>query len=234
MDKRKIIIRTIYPVYISLTTIPSRLQNTIKIIKNLLNYVKGFEKIILNIPWSYRRWPNEKIFIDLSDLEKNNSRLVVNRTQDLGPITKLIPTLNLTPSECIIIICDDECYHHEAFKIAAERQDKEHQSTFTFWKYNYRGIEVPQGVDLISFWKPNLFGLNEYYNKCTQKNACFYVDDLVIGNFLKEKGIKIEQLNRKWKWPYIPNCLSNKNEGLFEIKGEYSRDNSMKKCFESL
>ncbi len=221
MDNSTIHIDTIFPIYISMTTIPPRMKNTSRIIQNIINRVTGFEKIILNIPKKYKN------FNEIFDYPviKNNKVIINIIEKDMGPISKLIPTLNIIPRESILLICDDDCYNHEAFKIIAEKQDKIHSKSFTFWKYSYNGIEVPQGADIISFWTPNLEGIQ--YNE-----TCFYVDDLVIGMFLKTKGIEIEQLNRNWKWPYIPNCLSVKNNvNLFSKKGENSRDLSMKKCF---
>lgn len=231
MDRTKVNIETIFPVYISMTTIPSRMKNTIKIIKNFLNNVSGNYTLILNVCENYRKVTKSDITKNIEELQQINSpKFRLNVTYDIGPITKIVPSLKITPNECIIIICDDNCYHHEAFKILAEKQDKVHNKTFTFWKYLYSDVEVPQGVDLISFWKPNLQGFEKYYQKSTQEEKCFFVDDLVIGFFLKEKGIPIVQVERKWKWPWIHPCFDEK-ESLNTKKGQNSRKNTMKKCF---
>jgi hypothetical protein len=217
-------INTTYPVYLSLTTIPSRFDKTMVNIKKLLDSLTGFEKIILNIPHKYKKFGDFKVNCNIKD-----QRLIINRCEDLGPITKLVPTIRIIPSECILIIFDDDEYHPEAIKIAAEKQDKEHFKSFTFWKYTYKNISVPQGVDIISFWKPNLNDFNEFYSNSKGNNHCFYVDDLVIGWYLKHKGIEIETLERKWKWPWIEG--SQKGYSLFGLKGEYSRNNSMSNCY---
>jgi hypothetical protein len=229
LDNVKTHINTVYPVYISMTTIPPRLENTLKIIKNTLKHMDGIEKIILNIPIKWKNFSENK---QLNNNIINDTRFKLNIIQeDYGPITKIIPTLDITPKECILIVCDDECYHHEAYKFLAEKQDKHHDKTFTYYKYNYDDLTVPQGVDMISFWKPNLDGLRDYWEKTLGNEYCFYVDDLVIGGYLRSKGVEVVQEKRKWKWPFIPNCLEVKdNESLYNKKGKYSRNNSMKKC----
>lgn len=239
MDSNHFNIETESPVYISLTTIPSRIRNTVEIIKNTLKHLSGFQKLILNVPVSYKKFKITDEFHECVKQLSNirDSKFILNRTQDLGPITKLVGALSIIPEKCILIICDDDCYHHEAFKLIAEAQDSHHQNSFTFWKYTYpqmstKKVDVPQGVDMISFWKPNLQGFQKYIQPLI-RSPCFYVDDLVIGKFMQNNNIQIIQLERKWKWPFIPNCLSsNKNdESLYGKTGNNSRAISMMKCF---
>ena len=224
-------INCIYPVYISMTTIPERMSNTYKIIKSTLNNLSGFEKLILNVPIKYQSWEMDKL--NLTKLESiNDPRFILNRTNDFGPATKIIPSLSITPNECIIIVCDDDCYHYEAFKIAAESQEKDRSKSFTFWKYTYNGLDIPQGVDLITFWKPNMLGFESYAKRVIKYRHCFFVDDMIIGSYLSQNGISIEQLDRKWKWPWIPNCFGKESKfSLNKQKGEFSRESCNKNCF---
>lgn len=214
LDNSEIYIETVYPVYISMTTIKNRLPKTMEIIKNFLKNVKGFDKFILNT--------------NLEIEPIHDPRFILNKTKDIGPITKIIPALSIIPAECILIVCDDDSYHNEAFKLIAEKQDKDHTKSFTYWKYNYEGTDIPQGVDLISFWSPHLYEFNKFYKISIPNKYCFYVDDLIIGMYLKQKGINIEQVNRKWKFPWFP---SPTDKGLFSKEGGYSRKTSMKECF---
>ena len=217
---------TVFPVVISFTTIPSRVQRSQKALSRLLG-VENIQNVILNVPQQTAR----------HFARFNHRKLILNIVpEDLGPMTKIVPAVELlkrsdgTVKEVIIIACDDDCYHPDAFKIIAEAQDKNHSKSFTFWKYMYQGVDVPQGADLISFWAPNLADLPRY-NRERSNRHCFFVDDLVIGNYLAEKGIAVEQLARKWKFPFIPGCLGPEpEEQLSTRKGEYSRDNSMTKC----
>ena len=103
--------------------------------------------------------------------------------------------------------------------------------SFTYWKYDYNGLEIPQGVDIITFWTPNVLGIKEYALNALKNKYCFFVDDMIIGNYLQENYIQIEQLERKWKWPWIP---SKSDVSLLSQNGTYSRDNSNKECYNFL
>lgn len=240
MDNIYVDINTIYPVFLSLSTIPPRIENTVKIVKNILKHVSGFEKLVLNVPLEYKNYAvsSPKFRACIAELHNiRDSRFILNRPDDKGPITKLYGALDLIPDECVLLIFDDDSYHHEAFKIAAETQDRHTSKSFTFWKYTLSKdkskdeskdkIDVPQGVDIISFWSQNLRGIKEYIDK-TSVSFCFYVDDLIIGKFLHDNEIPVEVLKRKWKWPFI--LASSNTPGLFEKKGKYSRENATKKC----
>lgn len=235
MDKNIVSIKCIYPVWISMTTIPSRMENTYKIINGILSNVSGFDRIVLNIPYKYKRFNiNEDMVRKFQNI--NDTRFTINRTQDYGPITKILPTLDIVPRESIILICDDDCYHYEAFKIAAEAQERERSKSFTFWRYRFKNLDIPQGVDIITFWRPNMNGFQEYANRALKNKHCFYVDDMIIGGYLSKNGIKIEQLDRKWKWPWIPNCFNqgSTSDSLYGLGGSYSRKNSSNICYKHL
>lgn len=234
MDKTPIEIKCIFPVYITMTSIPERFPNTYKVVLNMLKYLKGFDKLVLNIPYRYKKFKMDND--SLSKLESLiDPRFILNRTEDYGPVTKILPTLDIVPEESIILVCDDDCYHLEAFKIAAEEQQSNRSKSFTFWKYKYNNIDIPQGVDIITFWNPNLHNFKKYIINALRSEYCFYVDDQIIGNYLSQNGISIEQLDRKWKWPWIPNCFNNGPKfSLFGQKGKYNRETSNRECYKFL
>lgn len=222
-------ITSVYPTVISLTTIPSRMKHTVQVVDKLLKGLTGFEKIIVNIPRDYK---DKEIWQTIRD-----PRLLVNITEkDYGPITKLYPVFQLygfaASREMNLLILDDNEYHLESLKRIAERQDRDHNKSFTYYKYDYKGLNVPQGVDIISFWYPNLRNFVEFYQTLLPNKYCRHVDDLVIGKYLNQYGIAVEQLDRKWKWVWKPN--PSETTSLFMKQGKYSRDNSMKHCFNTL
>jgi hypothetical protein len=242
LDQQYIQIDTSLPVYITMSTIPSRLQNTFRIIKHFLNHVQGIEKIILNIPWSYRRWPNFKI--DVSNHGIDDQRFLLNRTNDYGPLTKFLPSLSIIPDNSITIICDDMCYNLLAFKDIAEKQDTFRSKAFSFYTYLYNDtVIIPQGADLISTYTRNVDNFLEWYNNLLKKldiknyfdTPCFFVDDQVIGWYFQYMGISLEQVERKHRNIYIQNCdFSPKKDNLNQQTGSNSRDNTMKGCFSDL
>jgi TusA-related sulfurtransferase len=228
------IIKTVYPVYISLSTIPSRFHRTFQFIQKLLSECLGFDKVFLNIPIKYKRFPNT----NTKDLELfkgiTDNRFVLNRcSEDYGPITKLIPTLEKIQGEdCILIILDDEDYILEYIKEIAEKQETNLNVSFSYYTYEFKQLVIGQGVDMISFWVPNLSGFLAYFYEYVSENKyCFYVDDLVISYFLDEKGVQLKTLPRKSKWVWNP---VNDSESLFKLKGKYSRPQSMSGCYNFL
>ena len=256
LDRSPTYIQTHLPVYITMTTIPSRLRNTLKIIKHFLKYVSGFEKIILNVPWKYNRWPD--FVVSLTMLEKiNDARFVLNRCEDYGPLTKIMGSLHLIPNNSITIIADDMCYKLNAFKDIAEIQDKNLKKSFSFYVYPYHkdnknnnnsygnnfstSVLVPQGADLISTYTQNFSYFPEWFNNFKKRypkyyeSACFFVDDQLLGWYFQSHGIPMEQVERRHRMIYIKNCdISDKSQNLNRLKGNQSRENTMSKCFTEL
>ena len=257
IDKRKldyshVKIETNLPVYITMSTIPSRMKNTIELIKHLLKYVSGFEKIILNIPYKYKRFPefNVNVNHDITD-----PRFILNRTHDYGPLTKIIGSLNIIPNESITIIADDMCYKLNAFKDIAEKQNSDISKSYSFYVYPFaakggaggaqRNVMVPQGADLISAYTRNYSDFIGWFNDFLKHqgttiekyvdNPCFFVDDQLIGWYFQTHNIPMEQVERRHRNIYIRGCdVANKSDNLNKQTGKRSRENTMNQCYHNL
>lgn len=246
LDAEDITIQTSLPVYITLSTIPSRAENTFKIIRHMLKKVHGFEKIILNLPHKYNRFPNAKIDLSRYDDLLHDKRFVLNRTNDYGPLTKFMPTLSLVPDESILIVCDDMCYKLKAFKDIAELQDTHRNQSFTYYKYLYETsatpVWVPQGADLISFYTKSIQHFPKWFDEFLEhlkvsyyESPCFYVDDQVIGYFLQYYGIPLVQVDPDHRMIYIKHCdVSPSIHNLNRQTGKLSRDTTMQQCNQQL
>ncbi len=94
---------------ISITTIPSRINLIEPIIKSYLNQNIGRpEKIIINIPKKYNRFPNQQIKIP--DFFNNYKEIFVNKINyDYGPATKVLGLnyLKINPNTIILVSDDD-------------------------------------------------------------------------------------------------------------------------------
>ena len=221
-----------------MTTIPSRMPNTFKIIKHMLEHITGIEKIIINIPYKYNRWPNLKIDPEFYAKDIKDSRLLINRTQDYGPITKFLPSLPIIPDNSITIIADDMCYKLSAFKDLAEKQDANRSKSFTFYVYPYgnsfgKSVLVPQGADLISMYTRNASNFTEWFTEFKKKlnldkyfdSPCFFVDDQVIGWYFQYQGIPMIQVDRNHRMIYIKDCdKAPTSDNLNKQTGKNSRD----------
>lgn len=106
-------------IIVSLTTVPNRLMDpkehmgTRLGLKTLLEQTGVEYKIHFNIPYTYKL-TGEALIIPswLEDYQKQYPHLEIYRTEDLGPITKIIPTLErLDDPEDLIILADDDLFY---------------------------------------------------------------------------------------------------------------------------
>ena len=116
-------------IYVSISTIPQRLSNINSTIKSLLNQTKKPDKIFINIPFKYKRFPET---IDEGQIPKfDNSIIEVNRCDDYGPGTKLLGSLNKLNKNSLVILVDDD-HKYENYMI---------EKFFYFYLYSY--ISLP-------------------------------------------------------------------------------------------
>ena len=248
LDRTNIQINTHLPVYITMSTIPSRMKNTLRIIKNFMEHVRGFEKLILNVPYRYNRWP-EMHNIDISH-DILDGRFMINRTKDYGPLTKFLPVIedNLVPQNAILIVCDDMCYKLDAFRDIATIQDRHIYDSFSYYVYPFNlnkgyDVYVPQGADLISMYTNNVLGFPAWFQELKNKlgvksyfeSPCFFVDDQVIGWYMQYMNIPMRQVERKHRNIYIKDCdKSKESDNLNKQTGSRSRVNTMNGCYRDI
>ena len=115
-------------IVITLTTIPSRLSYNIggglkSCIDSLVNQTFDDYEIHFNIPYE-NKITKEKYVIP--DWLLEYSKIRIFRTEDLGPITKLIPTIErIDDDDAIIVVVDDDIiYHKEMLQAQVDNQLK--------------------------------------------------------------------------------------------------------------
>lgn len=102
-------------VIVTLTTIPSRLnyasdQGISLCINSLLNQTYENYEIHFNIPYINL---STNVEYNIPDELLNEPRLKIFRTDDFGPATKLIPTVQrITDNNTVIIVVDDDLVYH--------------------------------------------------------------------------------------------------------------------------
>jgi hypothetical protein len=108
-------------VILTMTTIPNRLcveqesWGTKAALSKLLNLSYNNYELHLNIP-SYYKANSEPYIIPEWLKNYDNDRLKIFRTEDLGPITKIVPTLlRITDPDAVIITVDDDLLYEELF-----------------------------------------------------------------------------------------------------------------------
>lgn len=97
----------------SLTTVPERIKYVDEILKTLLSQTLPFSRIYLHIPYQSLKRKNYMVPNSLEKFARENGIIINRINKDLGPITKLIPILNLEKDpETIIVTFDDDTLVH--------------------------------------------------------------------------------------------------------------------------
>ena len=77
---------------VSITTLPSRIDNIFETLNSIEKQTLKPNKIYLNLPYKFKRFPNYKFTEDqISNLNKYN--LEISRCEDYGPATKLMGSI---------------------------------------------------------------------------------------------------------------------------------------------
>lgn len=99
-----------------MTTLPGRIQDTIEPIKHILKQSRPLDVLYLHLPMITRKGLSYTIPDDYEDnFIGYRTNFVINRCEtDYGPLTKLMPTLELeTGADTHIITFDDDIIYHK-------------------------------------------------------------------------------------------------------------------------
>jgi len=120
-------------IYISLTTVPLRMQlwESAKInLTSLLNQDTDKEyKVVLSVPYHYKNNNNEEYILSeqLIAFAQENPRLIINRVEeDFGPIVKVTGVLEISndPNDILIVCDDDQEYHPEMLEYILKKMNQ--------------------------------------------------------------------------------------------------------------
>lgn len=195
-------------IYFSLTTSPQRINKLHQTLDSIFNQTTTFEKIIINIPYIFNRTKTRYI---IPEYLSKNPRILINRCHDIGPVTKLLPSLFITTDEDIIVtIDDDRKYLKNMLETFLEFYNKNSNSVYATTcikidfnninifkrivnhKFSGKSFHILQGYGGV-FYPRKVFN-EDFLNYCNLllKDINFYLsDDLYISNYLAMKKIPI-------------------------------------------
>ena len=180
---------------ITLTTIPSRLNTIYKTIESIQSQTLKPDKIFLNIPNEYYRFPGVKITMkQLTNLESD--LLEVNRCEDFGPATKIMGSINkVRDYDCAIIIDDDHIYNAKMCEIFIREFEKE-KINYSYYIQKIFDINMAQCADGFLINTKHLNDINRFYETYVKKNRNMFLDDdLWLSIYLQKiKNSKIKNL----------------------------------------
>jgi len=198
---------------ISMSTIPSRIKNVHEVIANINKQTLKPNKIYLNIPYVYKRFPNEIINEkDIKDL--NHENLEVIRCHDFGPGTKIMGSIqNVKNYDCVIILDDDHIYDKNICEIFLKGFQNE-KINYSFYLNKIFNIKMGQCADGFLINTDLLDDIENFYEKYVKNNAnMFHDDDLWLAIYLqKEKKSQIKNLISTFKEKTNKEIVYRQNE----------------------
>jgi hypothetical protein len=188
-----------YYVIATLTTSPERIHLLEEVLKALSSgQTRPPDEIHLNIPYRFARTGKEYILPKFLE----NYPVKIFRTEDDGPGTKLIPTINRTPNNADIwfFVVDDDVRHlPEALATLLDSVKINPEQAYGYAdNYLYRRWSPPDGeVDILcgfagfivhrSFFKED-FG--SYIAQALNHSSCRFHDDVYLSNYLALKDVR--------------------------------------------
>lgn len=178
-----------------MSTIPSRIRNIDEVLSAINNQTIKPNKIYLNIPYEYKRFPNETIdenFIKALNYEN----LEIVRCSDFGPGTKIMGSLEKIKNfDCVIILDDDHIYDENVCEIFLEAFKKK-KINYSFFLNKIFNIKMGQGADGFLINTELLNDINNFFEKYVKDNINLFLDDdFWLSIYLqKEKKSQIENL----------------------------------------
>ncbi len=162
---------------VSLTSLPSRIDNISETIQSIENQTLKPNKVFLNLPLNFKRFPEYNFTTNqISKLSKYN--LEISRCEDYGPATKLMGSLNKINKEydCVILIDDDHIYHERVFEIFIDNFKKE-KVNYSYYMNKIFGIRNGQCSDGFLINVKLLDEIEDFYEKYVKKSRNMFLDD---------------------------------------------------------
>lgn len=188
-----------YPVVVSLTTSPRRIPHIKKLLDTLTNQTVPPDAIVLNLPYVFKR--NNSTFDEIPPFITENPVIKVNRCEDIGPATKILPTVSLfsNPETILISVDDDIEYRNNFIETLLKYNAKAPNAVITGQTFmlldnkNDDGLiygEMVEGFSSVLYKKKHFdnFDMNELLN---YPRECYFADDFILSNYLRKEGIDI-------------------------------------------
>ena len=196
-------------IYVSISTIPSRIKNLEKSVESILNQTIKPDKIFINIPYKYRRF-KETIRKDQIPNFKDTS-VEVTRCEDYGPGTKLLGSLHKMNKESLLILADDDnTYQNYMIEKFYYFYKAAPENAYSFYVHPLDNFPMGQGADGFAINTSALEGVKNFYDKVVKDHKeIFLCDDFWISYFLyyikKNKILSLQEY------------LKKKNDGKIEL-----------------
>lgn len=185
---------------VSISAIPSRLAHINDILYAINNQTIRPNKIYLNIPYNYKRFPEKHISEqDLKHINRENLEIV--RCKDFGPGTKILGAINnIRNYDFVLLLDDDHIYNKNVCEIMLKAFKKE-KVNYSFYLNKIFGIKMGQCADVFLIDTKLLDKIETFYEKFVKNNMNMFLDDdLWMAIYLqKVKKTKIKNLMNEFR-----------------------------------
>jgi hypothetical protein len=178
-------------VVVSLTTSPTRIAHIGPLLSTLSAQTVVPDRIVLNLPRVFRR--TGATFGSVPSFATDNPLVLVNWVDDVGPATKLVPTLALVEPDTPIITVDDDIEYKSTLvesmlAVSATYPD----AAITGQSFRSDGLyaDLVEGYSSV-LYKKRFFADDSLTGLDHLPMACFLADDLMISNALAQRGVPI-------------------------------------------
>ncbi|MFH1983264.1 MAG: hypothetical protein ABIL58_15580 [Pseudomonadota bacterium] len=232
-------------VVVSLSAIPSRLPGIRATLNSLLAQSRAPDCIYLNIPHRSRR---EQRGYRLPPDIVNDPRIVVQRWPvDLGPILKLLPTLDreTDPATLIVTVDDDAVYPRHLLRTLLDHHARLPAAALGFrgWRVPRCGrflarrvryanqVDRPWRVHVLSgvcgvLYRRDLFG-PDFMDRRGMPAEAFFVDDICISGYLEARGVARYLIPYPMREPFARYLLTVRTNPLWRINRDGHNDQVM-------
>jgi hypothetical protein len=181
----------------SLSTSPSRIKTIGATVRSLLAQTRPPDRIHVNCPWVFKRTGGEFAGEDLDALAGLAPGIIrINRCEDMGPVSKLLPTLEVEPAgdTLIVILDDDNTYPPELLERALDECAAVQGAVLAnrFWTI-VPGFDVAEGWRGIAI-RRNLIDAGDFaafVRTAVEDHDCYRSDDVVISYYLRLRGVPL-------------------------------------------
>lgn len=199
-------------VVITLTTVPERLtfepEDGFKLcLKSLCEQNHGEYEIHLNLPHTYNVTKQEYVIPQwLEDYQTKYPHLKIFRMEDMGPPTKVVPTIQRESGDTLMIIVDDDLVYHPDMIIEHLKYHSKLENAVVL--YDGRSLVPPKWGDLRDSWVLTVSEISRVKELQHYKSCSYYVryfeqdffdnflgktlsDDVLMSYYFKYKKIKM-------------------------------------------
>ena len=176
------------PVFVSLTTLPSRIGRLRPTLDSLRAQTLPPDRIFVCVPDRSLREDREYALPEWLRSPPPGVEVVRCGT-DHGPGTKLLGCLPRIAGEaCLITVDDDLVYRPFLVERLYRAQLDRPAASFSFFVYDVGRFRCGQSADGFSFWTPNLARVEAFAARMLRSPHLFVPDDLWISLYLQNEG----------------------------------------------